>query len=259
MFQEDCEYILFCNSNCFSVNICHHWWAADLLSWFQLGMSYLSRPAYSPLPPHSLSPSSFHCIFSNIKQSSIKTLTMWSSLCGSVEANTTSIHEDVSLIPGFTHWVGDPKLLWPVVWASSYSSDSRPSLGTFTNHAMALKNKQTRKPKFGYLSAPRVFTLVGSSYCPKTAEAAPGNTTKHDRRVKNPFYEFPLTQKKIFPDVSSILPRASHTSNHQPRNQAFRTVLFEPSDSQLWLRTFKAPPGDFKGQRGWGLRATESG
>ena len=35
---------------------------------------------------------------------------LWSSHCGSVVTNPTSIHEDVGLIPGPAQWVGDPAL-----------------------------------------------------------------------------------------------------------------------------------------------------
>ena len=35
--------------------------------------------------------------------------------CGSVETNPAGIHEDVSLIPGRTQWVGDLALPWAVV------------------------------------------------------------------------------------------------------------------------------------------------
>ena len=34
-----------------------------------------------------------------------------SSHCGTAETNPTGIHEDMSLIPGLVHWVGDPALL----------------------------------------------------------------------------------------------------------------------------------------------------
>ena len=40
--------------------------------------------------------------------------TVRSSYCGSVVMNLTSIHEDVSLIPGPTQWVKDLALLWTV-------------------------------------------------------------------------------------------------------------------------------------------------
>ena len=39
----------------------------------------------------------------------------WSSSCGAAEMNQSSIHEDVGLRPGLTHWVKDPVLLLAVV------------------------------------------------------------------------------------------------------------------------------------------------
>ena len=35
----------------------------------------------------------------------------WSSFCGSVVTNLTSIHEDLGSIPGVAHWVKDLTLL----------------------------------------------------------------------------------------------------------------------------------------------------
>ena len=39
-----------------------------------------------------------------------------SSLCGTVEMNLTRIHEAVGSIPGLAQCVGDPVLLWAVVY-----------------------------------------------------------------------------------------------------------------------------------------------
>ena len=41
-----------------------------------------------------------------------------SSHYGSAVMNTTSIHEDMDLIPGLTQWVKDLVLLWDVVWVA---------------------------------------------------------------------------------------------------------------------------------------------
>ena len=38
----------------------------------------------------------------------LKNIHFWSSRCGSVETNLTSIPEDAGWIPGLTQWVKDP-------------------------------------------------------------------------------------------------------------------------------------------------------
>ena len=73
-----------------------------------------------------------------VKESSgcvvVKKFSRWSSHCGHLVKNLTSVHEDVGSIPDLTQWVKDPELLQGVVHrygldlvsAGSYSSDLTP-------------------------------------------------------------------------------------------------------------------------------------
>ena len=76
-----------------------------------------------------------------MKQHSLKTIFAGNSHCGSAEMNLTSIHEHTGSIPGLTQLVKDLALLW----ASGYSSNLTPSLGT--SICQRYGPKKTRKKR----------------------------------------------------------------------------------------------------------------
>ena len=85
-----------------------------------------------------------------------------SSHCGSVVMNPTSMHEHAGLIPGLIQrlriwwchelwrrlktWLGS-LIAVAVVYASSCSSDSTPSLGNFTCHRCSPKERRKERRK----------------------------------------------------------------------------------------------------------------
>ena len=46
-------------------------------------------------------------IFNDLGKILLQEIHHWSSHCGTVETNMTSIHEDAGSIPGFAQWVKD--------------------------------------------------------------------------------------------------------------------------------------------------------
>ena len=80
-----------------------------------------------------------HTEYKNI----FKNIHSWSSLCSSAETNTTSIHENVGLIPGLIQWVKDPVLLW--LWCRLAAEAPIRSLAENFHMLQATKTKKTNK------------------------------------------------------------------------------------------------------------------
>ena len=72
------------------------------LTWFSVSGLSVDHSLRMPLTPSMGSKNSLSESF-------------WSSHCGAVETNLTSVHEDVGVIPGLTQWVRDPVLPGAVV------------------------------------------------------------------------------------------------------------------------------------------------
>ena len=79
------------------------------------------------------------------KKKKTKETHYWSSHCGSVETNLTSIREDTGLIPGLAQWVKDPMLLW--LWCRLAATTPIRPLAWELPHAMgaALKKQKEKK------------------------------------------------------------------------------------------------------------------
>ena len=67
--------------------------------------------------------------------------------------NPTSIQEDMGSIPGPAQWVKNLELLWTAGWASGYSSDSTPSLGTSICQGYGLEKTENKRIKAKLLVA----------------------------------------------------------------------------------------------------------